>query len=286
MIKSFLRGSGILSLLVLSSSLIANAQTLYVIPETVQQGEPLMVQVQGVSSITDIGSMVFNGKTILPFTYTSTPTALIGIDLNEKPRAYTLVVTLKNGNTLSKDILVQARQNIEVPLGIPEKLGGNTPQSEKNLVTALAKENALLLSIPTSKKQLWTKNFIYPVLDPVVVDPYGYQRLTGEYTIAHKGTDFRAPTGTNVYAMNRGIVRVAKTSPVYGKMVVIDHGLGLMTFYLHLSKINVHKGDIVEQGIILGKSGHTGYALSPHLHLTVRINNISIDPVKFLAFFK
>ena len=260
------------------------AQTFSITPDTIQQGEPLMVQIQGVP-YSEVEKINFNGKQVQFFIYNSLPTAFIGIDLNKNPGEYALIVTFKNGTVLKKDIVVHARENIQIPLGIPQKLGGNTPASEKRLVSALTRENNLLLSIPTSKKALWTKKFISPVLDPVVVDPYGYQRLTGEYTIAHKGTDFRAPVGTNIYAMNRGIVRIAKTSPVYGKMVVIDHGLGLMTFYLHLSKINVRQGEIIQQGAILGKSGQTGYALSPHLHLTLRMNNISVDPIKFLAFF-
>jgi murein DD-endopeptidase MepM/ murein hydrolase activator NlpD len=85
--------------------------------------------------------------------------------------------------------------------------------------------------------------------------------------------------------MNRGIVRIVKKSKIYGNMVVIDHGLGLMTFYMHLSKSQVKVGQIVEQGKIIGLSGQTGYSLGPHLHLTVRLNNTSIDPVKFMDFF-
>ena len=55
---------------------------------------------------------------------------------------------------------------------------------------------------------------------------------------------------------------------------------------MHLSKIKVNVGELVEQGQIIGLSGSTGYATGPHLHLTIRINNISIDPMKFLELFK
>ena len=119
-----------------------------------------------------------------------------------------------------------------------------------------------------------------------MTDVYGYSRKTGEYSIAHKGTDFRAKLGAPVTAMNRGIVRVARTFRNYGKVIVIDHGLGLMTFYLHLSKMNVNESELVKRGQRIGLSGQTGYALSPHLHLSIRINNNSIDPVKFMELFK
>lgn len=87
-------------------------------------------------------------------------------------------------------------------------------------------------------------------------------------------------------AMNRGIVRVAKTFRNYGEVVVVDHGLGLMSFYLHLSKMKVNEGELVKRGQTIGLSGQTGYTLSPHLHLSLRINNNSIDPVKFMELFK
>ena len=98
--------------------------------------------------------------------------------------------------------------------------------------------------------------------------------------------DLRAVKGTKVAAMERGVVRLAKTFDVYGKTIVIDHGLGVMTFYMHLSKINVNQGQLVTRGQIIGLSGDTGYAESPHLHITVRINNISVDPIEFLDLFR
>lgn len=283
--KVLWKGSMYIGMLVPFCLSFASAQSVQVLPEHIVQGEPVMVRIKDVASVSAVSKITFDERPIGVFVYQSLPSAFLGIDLYERVGGHSLKITLADGKVIEKTIFLEKRKMTEMPLGIPEKLGGNTVKSQKNLASSLTKENNLLLRIPTSKKQLWNKNFIFPVLDPIVVDPYGYERLTGEYTIAHRGTDFRAPTGTNVYAMNRGIVRVAKTSPVYGKMVVIDHGLGLMTFYLHLSKINVHRGDVVEQGVILGKSGQTGYALSPHLHVSVRINNISIDPIAFLAFF-
>ena len=86
--------------------------------------------------------------------------------------------------------------------------------------------------------------------------------------------------------MNAGVVRIAQKFPTYGNTVVIDHGLGVMTFYMHLSKIKVVKGQAVALGKEIGLSGHTGYAEQPHLHLTIRINGISIDPMKFMTFFQ
>jgi murein DD-endopeptidase MepM/ murein hydrolase activator NlpD len=104
-------------------------------------------------------------------------------------------------------------------------------------------------------------------------------------SIAHKGTDFRATEGTEVMSINKGIVRLAKEFPVSGNTIVIDHGLGLSSIYMHLSKIQVKENDIVEAGQIIGLSGQTGNVLGAHLHLSIKIGGISIDPIKFLKIF-
>ena len=85
--------------------------------------------------------------------------------------------------------------------------------------------------------------------------------------------------------MNRGIVRMAEETRNYGKTIVIDHGQGLMTMYMHLSKIYVNVGEMVKKSQKIGLSGMTGYVESPHLHISVRINGTSIDPIKFLELW-
>ena len=249
---------------------------------SVTQGEPIMIQVNNLSVTASVKSVVFDNNNLGVFSYQSKPTAFVGIDLNKKPGTYQLVATLSDGKIIQQDITILERPKVVAPLGIPAKLGGNTPASQKNLVSSLANENLILNKIKTDSKSLWTSKFIFPLASPVVTDAYGYLRQTGPYSIAHKGTDFRAEEGTSVVAMNRGIVRTAKLFPTYGNTIVIDHGQGLMTFYMHLSKIKVKVGQLVQQGQVIGLSGQTGYAAEPHLHLTVRINNISIDPMKFM----
>ncbi len=218
--------------------------------------------------------------------YHDRPTALIGIDLNKKPGMYELVLELSDGQIVKKIIKVSERKKIEAPLGIPQKLGGNTVTSQNNLITTLASENKSLAVIHTGTKAFWTERFIPPLAQTIVSDEYGYSRITGAYSIPHKGVDYSAKEGTPVMAMNRGVVRIAEVYRNYGKTIVVDHGFGLMTFYMHLSKIKVNVGELVKQGQVIGLSGQTGYAEKPHLHLTVRINGSSIDPVKFLELFQ
>jgi len=153
-------------------------------------------------------------------------------------------------------------------------------------VSSLARENATLTALRTFPRALWTEKFRFPIENPTVTDPYGYLRQTGSYLIPHKGTDFKATEGTPVVAINRGITRLARAFLVYGKTIVVDHGLGLFTFYMHLSKIKVNEGELVKPGQLIGFSGKTGYAENPHLHISVRVQNLSIDPMKFMELFR
>ena len=264
----------------------ANGKDVKILPANVIQGEPLMAVIEGVKNISAVKKMTFDGQPLGVFMYQKNPTALIGIDLRKKAGKYELAVQFSDGQSIKKIIIVGAREKIEAPLGIPQKLGGDTKESQNKLVSTLAEENKILANLRTGKKAFWTEKFVYPLSNIFVTDDYGYSRKTGEYSIAHKGTDLRAKEGTPVAAMNRGVVRIARPFRNYGKVIVIDHGLGLMSFYLHLSKMNVNEGELVKRGQIMGLSGQTGYALSPHLHLSLRINNNSIDPMKFMDLFK
>ncbi|PJA19658.1 MAG: hypothetical protein COX61_00575 [Candidatus Brennerbacteria bacterium CG_4_10_14_0_2_um_filter_43_14] len=262
------------------------AASVFVLPnQQVLQGEPVMVRIDDVASVSEISKTTFDGKSVPVFLYQNKPTVLLGIDLNKLAGEYTFVASLKNGLSITQTITVLAREKKTEPLGIPEKLGGNTLQAQIALVTSLVQENAILNSLWTGKKAFWTQVFRYPLASNTVTDAYGYTRLTGQYTIAHKGVDLRASQGTKVYAMNRGVVRLARMFRNYGKTIVVDHGLGVQTMYMHLSKIYVNVGELVLPGQLIAKSGMTGYAEQPHLHITARLGGISIDPIKFLALF-
>jgi murein DD-endopeptidase MepM/ murein hydrolase activator NlpD len=255
-------------------------------PSVIMQGEPFIVSINGVKNISAIKKMSFDGAIVPVFSYKNLPTALVGVDLNKKPGVYKLILTLTNGQVVSKNVTISLRPKISEALGIPEKLGGDTTQSQNNMVSELIAENKTLANLKTASTTLWTGKFILPLNKIFVTDPYGYSRQTGAYSIPHKGVDYRAATGTPVMAINSGIVRLVTNYPDYGNTIIIDHGLGVMSFYLHLSKMNVKVSDMVQRGQIIGLSGDTGYTEGPHLHLSVRINNVSIDPVKFFALFQ
>ena len=261
--------------------------SLAITPSTVLQGEPIMIQIDNFNS-TATPAIYFAGKILPTFIYDSKPTAFVGVDLNKAAGKYVVSVKLSGSTTtlLTGSVIVKTRPKVSAPLGIPDKLGGNATSSQIALVNNLTKENAEIKSLTTTKTSLWNLPFKYPLKNNVVTDSFGYTRITGAYSISHLGTDFKASEGTNVYAMNNGIVSFARKTTIYGNMVVIDHGLGLQTLYAHLSKLDVTEGQTVARGQIIGLSGQTGYAEQPHLHVSVKISGISVDPIKFLNFFK
>ncbi|MFA6536243.1 MAG: M23 family metallopeptidase [Candidatus Paceibacterota bacterium] len=263
----------------------ATLPTISVIPNEPAQGEPVMITVSN-AGLNEVARIKLENRSLWFFEFKRQPTAFAPIDLYARAGPRKVEVVLENGAKIEKTFEVQAREKIEAPLGIPEKLGGDTPQAANNLVSNLTKENLILNNIFSTSKRYWTQPFRYPVPTPQITDIYGYLRKTGYYSIPHKGTDFKATVGTAVYPINRGIVRLAKKFEIYGNTIIVDHGLDVVSYYMHLSKMNVRAGELVGRETKIGLSGETGYALSPHLHLSIKISGVSIDPARFLEFFK
>jgi murein DD-endopeptidase MepM/ murein hydrolase activator NlpD len=95
----------------------------------------------------------------------------------------------------------------------------------------------------------------------------------------HNGVDYGAPTGTPVRTVGEGVVEFAGWQNGYGNVIHIQHGNERSTVYAHLSRIDVAKGQRVEQGAVIGAVGQTGWATGPHLHYEVKINGAQQDPL-------
>lgn len=275
---------------VIAILLLLSAQTAFafqpgitVAPSEILQGDPILITATPGSLLTKI---VFDGKNYPVFTYAGKTESLIGIELKKKPGDYGLKAVFKSGKVATTTITVIERPQPQVAdVPIPDKLGGNTTSSQNALLASIANESAALKKAITGKMSFWTKSFTPPLASMTITNPYGYGVDTSQYVIPHMGDDLKAAVGTKVFAMNRGVVRLTRTYRAYGKTVLIDHGLGLQTMYLHLSKINVKEGALVTRGQVIGLSGDTGYVTGPHLHLSVRLNGVSIDPIKFMNLF-
>jgi len=128
-------------------------------------------------------------------------------------------------------------------------------------------------------QRLWRGDFTMPLHGRVSTE-FGLQRyVNGRFDYRHRGLDIAAPQGTPVLAPAAGVVALADASfLLHGQTVILDHGQGTASLYLHLSQIEVTPGEAVEQGQVIGRVGATGIATGPHLHYAVYVYHEAVDP--------
>ncbi len=127
-------------------------------------------------------------------------------------------------------------------------------------------------------------NMIWPFPgDPNIYSYFGYRTspITGKREY-HSGIDIGGAYGADIVASLAGQVTKATWSSMNGNHIVIDHGNGVTTHYLHASKLLVKTGDYVKQGQVIMKCGSTGWSTAPHLHFTIRVNGALVDPCKYV----
>ena len=153
------------------------------------------------------------------------------------------------------------------------------------ILQRIMSEAAELARVWTQSAQyrLWGDAFVRPVPGSAT-SSFGTRSIfNGQPRQPHGGTDFLSPAGTPIHAPNSGRVVVARDLYFTGNTLVIDHGLGVFSLLAHLSIIDVHVGDEVTAGQIVGQVGATGRVTGPHLHWAVRIGDARVDPLAVLA---
>ena len=123
--------------------------------------------------------------------------------------------------------------------------------------------------------------FDWPVESVHITSYFGWRTnpITGAGTKLHRGLDLRGETGDLILSIGPGTVSFAGVDPLLGNLVIVDHGLGVTSFYGHMSDILVHVGLPVDRGVALGLVGNTGRSEAPHLHLTVKLGQFAVDPL-------
>jgi murein DD-endopeptidase MepM/ murein hydrolase activator NlpD len=149
----------------------------------------------------------------------------------------------------------------------------------------VAREGALALAVGRRSHESpprWTAPFQRPRAS-AITSRFGTGRtFNGQVTSRHLGVDFRGAVGTPVRASNRAVVALVDTFFLGGRVVYLDHGGGLTTGYLHLSRVLVAPGDTVARGQTIGHVGATGRVTGPHLHWTARYGAVTVNPLDLL----
>jgi hypothetical protein len=206
--------------------------------------------------------------------------ALAGVDVDAPVGPSVLKITLlgaKGGTrSLNRAIQVHPAHYRTSALTVAPQFVQPGPDALKQIAAdQLLTEKAYASTAPMP---LWKGNFRAPVVAPQT-ERFGTRRIfNGTLASNHKGLDYRAAPGTPVRAGNSGVVVLAHSLYYAGNSVIIDHGMGLFTLSMHLSKITVREGQHVVRGQRLGLSGATGRVTGPHLHWAVRWQGAYLDP--------
>lgn len=203
---------------------------------------------------------------------------LMGFDRDAENSA-SLVAELKRGTTVAQYIPVSpGNWRIENVDANPTGGAATSAEFQARRGAELARINAARTIKVESDG--WRQHFIRPVTGRIS-GLFGAQRIyrgtPGSY---HGGMDIAAVTGTPFVAPADGVVVLAATEAftLEGHLLMIDHGMGLNSAFLHCSQLLVKEGDRVKQGQVIGKVGATGRASGPHLHWGMKWNNARVDP--------
>ncbi len=203
---------------------------------------------------------------------------LMGFDRDAENSA-SLVAVLNNGQRVEKYLPVRPGDwKIENVNANPTGGAGTTAEFQQRRGPELARINAARRKQVTSDG--WRQEFIWPVRGRLS-GFFGSQRIyRGSPGSYHSGMDVAVPSGTTYVAPADGVVILAAEMPftLEGHLLMIDHGMGLNSAFLHSSALLVKEGDAVKQGQPIGKVGMTGRASGPHLHWGMKWNAARVDP--------
>jgi hypothetical protein len=253
-------------------------------PAVVEAGSPELIRVEA-SGVTKIEGEWMGRK--LEFFRGLNGTAwfaLAGVDVDAPIGPSALKITVHDAESgtraLSRTVQIHSAHYRTSSLTVAPQFVQPGPDALKQIAAdQLLTEKAYASITP---EPLWKGNFLAPVDSPQT-ERFGTRRIfNGTLASNHKGLDFRAAPGTPVRAGNSGVVVLAHPLYYAGNTVIIDHGMGLFTLSMHLSRFSVREGQHIAKGQRLGLSGATGRVTGPHLHWAVRWQGAYLDPDKLL----
>jgi murein DD-endopeptidase MepM/ murein hydrolase activator NlpD len=260
-------------------------------PTRLVNGGPVLFQVKPPAKLAALSGTWLGHEVYFSFdTASKTWFALAGVSLETVPGSYALELS---GNTAAgegsgktvaftrKFTVARGKYpKIQVKLSVEGRFTEPNPEQQKQIAEGVQIKKDYLTRVTPERE--WSGQFTAPA-EAEISDVFGSERIfNGKTSSPHQGLDFRVPSGTPVAAMNSGTVLLARPLYFEGNFIVLDHGQGLLTLYLHLSEFKVKEGDQVKRGQVIGLSGGTGRATGPHLHVAVRWQGTYLDPAQLM----
>lgn len=257
------------------------------LPERLIPGEPFSVRVSWPDAEARVASVLVQvkGQPKKVIMQADGVAAIAGVPLGAEVGRWPIRVALTDeyGRTVSEtrelEVLEypQPVEDLVIPSSV---LARATPEGEALEAELMAAAYARAEETP---EPLWLEPFALP-LEGRDTSSFGSPRryAPGGNVSYHYGADLAAPTGTPIRATNRGRVLVADFYPIKGGLVVIDHGAGVYSLYLHQSKVVARVGQQVERGEVIGEVGSTGLSTGPHLHWEMRVFGEASNPLSWV----
>lgn len=261
-----------------STSTPALKKAVFTVPKTVKQGEAEKVIIDSAPGAFDDGAIWMRGQKVPIFPSASGHyEAFLPVGIFQKSGGYTLKIQDKMGTTQFEGKVEVLSVNYPIQnISVSKSTAGLQPlPGEMEAIGALKSR--------TTPVRYWSEPFITPTSDcqnsPFGVKRYHNGKPTDNY---HKGVDLRSPQGRPIRATTDGKVAIAKMYRLHGGTVGLDHGQGVNSIYIHMSKIAVTEGQLVKKGDIIGYVGSTGFATGPHLHWGLYMHGEVVNPNKFV----
>jgi murein DD-endopeptidase MepM/ murein hydrolase activator NlpD len=255
-------------------------------PAKLVNGAPVLFQVSAPAILQSLSGTWLGHQVYFSFNQASkTWYGIAGVSLETPPGQYSLALTATSSKatplSFERKLVVGKAKYPAVAVKVAKKFTEPDPEQVKEInQDKTIKEDAFKHFDPD---RLWAGDFRPPV-NASISDIFGTGRtFNGKIQSRHQGLDYAVPSGTPVSAVNRGTVLLARPLYFEGNCVVIDHGQGLLTLYMHLSEFKVKEGEEVARGQEVGLSGGTGRATGPHLHIAVRWQGTYLNPATLLT---
>jgi len=253
-------------------------------PAKLVAGSPVLFRVPASAGVREVFGDWFGHKLVFFKAQGDAWYALAGVPIETEPGTYDLKIFQQPAGPKALELTQRVRiERARYPV-IQVKVGKQFTEPNPGQLREAQEDKRLKEQVfsAITPARSWSGAFFAPVPVPVS-DIFGTARVfNGEVKSRHQGLDFAAPAGTEVRAINQGTVVLARNLFFEGNCVVIDHGQGLLSLYLHLSEFRIAEGEKVKSGQIIALSGGSGRASGPHLHLAVRWQGVYVDPAILL----